>query len=66
MTPKKLDYICHKSVELQKKIENILNFFNIFTGNMIKPPQSDTPTRYGLKNLCSIFGLIIDGIDTNI
>ena len=35
---KNLDYICHKSVELQKKIKNILNFGNIFTGNMIKPP----------------------------
>ena len=28
--------------------------------------QSDTPTQYGIKNLCLILCLIIDGIDTNI
>ena len=41
MTPKiifkNLYYMCHKSVKVQKKL-NILNFGNIFTRNMIKPP----------------------------
>ena len=35
---KNLDYLCHKSVKLQKKSKNILNFGNIFTVTMIKPP----------------------------
>ena len=33
---------------------------------VMRPPNSDTPTWYGIKNLCLILGFIIYGIDTNI
>ena len=59
-------YVVFALLDFEKLLKGLDCFRKRYDNSGVDGLKSDTPMRYGMKNLCSILTLIIDGIDSNI